>query len=61
MENTQKNTQENTQERVLAYTLATPMEQQAFDAVSGGAQGTEKPSGVTVTGDIFRPDIIVDN
>ncbi len=52
---------ENRQERVLAYTLATVLDQKALDEVFGGSGGKgAQQVCVQITGEIRNPDTIVD-
>lgn len=53
--------EKNKQERVLAYTVATPINQQELAQVTGGANASGGSSArVVITGDHTAPDVIVE-
>ncbi len=49
------------QERVLAYTVAIPLDQHLLEQVSGGASPSPSPSArVILTGDHSAPDVVIE-
>ncbi len=56
-----KESMEMTQERVLAYTMATQIDHDELDNVSGGgAHGKTKPSMLLTAGPFHCPDCVYD-
>jgi hypothetical protein len=52
---------EEKQERVLAYTLATVIDESTLDNIAGGAAGRFPIPSVQLTGDIGNADAIFDS